>query len=164
MRTPCRLLLLLSTTCLGACGYSFGTELSQEGIHTVAVRVVDNETFRHRLEIRLTRQINAELVNLTDLVPAAESHADAILTVEIVDAAERTLVIGDRVDPVKEGAFAMVIRSQLVARDDGRSLTDREITDQKEFRVPMGETLETATAEMITDMARKIVLSLETSF
>ncbi len=156
-------LLLLSTT-LCACGYSFGTGLAEAGIHTVAVRVVDNETFRHRLEIPLTRQINSELVNLTNLVPADASHADAILTVEIVDASERTLVIGDRVVPVKEGALAMVIRSRLVATDDGRTLTDREITDQKEFRVPIGETLETATAEMITDMARKIVLSLETSF
>ena len=157
-------LLLVAVPALWGCGYTFGSGLSQEGIRTVAVRVVDNETFRHRLEIPLTRQINAELVNLTNLVPAPESSADAILHVEIVDAFEQTLVIGNNTTPVKEGALAMLIRSRLVARGTGQAVTDREILDQKEFRVPVGEGLETATAEMIADMARRIVLSLETGF
>ena len=43
-------------------------------------------------------------------------------------------------------------------------MIDRQILDQAEFRVPIGETLESATAELVFDMARKIVLSLETDF
>ncbi len=163
MNVACRV-LLIAVPALWGCGYTFGNELSQKGIHTVAVRVVDNETFRHRLEIPLTRQINTELVNLTNLVPAPEGVADAILDVEIVDAFERTLVIGNNATPVREGALAMLVRSRLVANGTGQAVTDREILDQKEFRVPIGESLETATAEMIADMARRIVLSLETSF
>lgn len=156
-------LVALSWALCGACGYSFGTQLSQQGIRTVAVRVVDNETFRHRLEIPLTRQINNELVNLTDLVPASEATADAVLVVEIADAFERTLVIGDSTTaPVQEGALVMRVNSRLIQGD--REVIDRQILDQAEFRVPIGETLESATAELVFDMARKIVLSLETDF
>ena len=157
-------LRLLPLALLCGCGYTFGTGFAEQGIRTVSVVVVDNETFRHRLEIPLTRQINAELINLTDLVPASQSTADAILTVEITDAFERTLVIGDRVSPVEEGALVMLVRTRLVARGSGQTLTDRESLRQTEFRVPIGETLETATQEMLQDMARQIVLSLETAF
>ncbi len=155
---------LLPLVLLCGCGYTFGTGFAEVGIRTVSVQVVDNETFRHRLEVPLTRQINAELINLTDLVPASRSTADAVLTVEITDAFERTLVTGNRTIPVEEGALVMLVRTRLVAQGSGQVLSDRESLRQTEFRVPIGETLETATQEMIQDMARQIVLALETAF
>ena len=90
--------------------------------------------------------------------------ATPIVTVEIADAFERSLVIGNRTSPVEEGALVMLVRTRLVAKDSGQAVTDRQSLRQTEFRVPIGETLETATEEMIQDMARQIVLSLETAF
>ena len=58
--------------------------------------------------------------------------------------------------------LVMTIRSRLVS--GRRNVTDRQILDRTEFRVPIGESLESATAEMAFDMARKIALSLETDF
>jgi hypothetical protein len=145
---------------LGGCGYSQGSGLDQLGVRTVALDVVGNDTFRQRLEVELSAALARELPVSSDVVLADRRSADAILSVLLTDATERTLVAGSRVDPVREGAFAAAVWVRLVARD-GRVVLERRITDRTEFRTPIGENLTTARGELVEDLARKIALALE---
>lgn len=148
---------------VAACGYQAGLDLRDEGVRRVAVRVVGNETFRQRLEIPLTRELQEALVVHSNVVPASVAEADAVLEVDIADVRNRTLVQGAQV-PIREGALEFALDARLVATDGGRVLRDRRILERAEFRVPVGENLDSATREAVRDLARKIVLSLEADF
>ena len=156
---------LIATAALlaSACGYTFGTGLPEEGVRTVALQVVGNETYRQRLEAELGSALSRELPVSTDLLLADRRHADAILQVVITDSRERTLVIGARTEPVREGAFEASVSMKLV-RHDGTVLLERRLLDRTEFRDPIGEDLTSARAELIEDLARKIALALESGF
>lgn len=159
MRRAALCLVLL----VAACGYQAGLDLRDEGVRRVAVRVVGNETFRQRLEIPLTRELQEALVVHSNVVPASVAEADAVLEVDIADVRNRTLVQGAQV-PIREGALEFALDARLVATDGGRVLRDRRILERAEFRVPVGENLDSATREAVRDLARKIVLSLEADF
>ena len=149
------LLLLLS-----GCGYTFGSGLPEQGIRSVSLAVVGNETFRQRLEVELGSALARELPVSTDLVLADRRRADAILQVVFTDARERTLVSGSRTDPVREGALEAAVLVRLLRRD-GTVLLERRLLDRTEFRDPIGEDLSTARSELAEDLARKIALALE---
>lgn len=151
-------LLLLAA----GCGYTFGSGLDREGVRTIAVAVVGNESYRQRLETELSAALSTEL-QTTDLTLASRQQADAILHVTIAGAQERTLVPGDRTDPVREGAFEAAVRMKLVRRN-GSVVLERTLLDRTEFRDPIGENLTTARAELVGDLARKIALALESGF
>jgi len=144
----------------GGCGYSFGSGLPEQGVRSVALAVVGNETWRQRLEVELGSALARELPVSTDLVLADRRRADAILQVVFTDARERTLVAGSRSDPVREGALEAAVRVRLVRRD-GTVLLERRLLDRTEFRDPIGEDLGTARVELAEDLARKIALALE---
>jgi len=161
MRSPTTagVLLLL----LGGCGYTFGSGLDRLGVRTVALDVVGNDTFRQRLEAELGAALSRELPVSSDVVLADRRSADALLKVVLTEASERTLVVGERSDPVREGAFAAGVWMQLVHRD-GRVVLERRLTDRTEFRSPIGENLTSARRELVDDLARKIALALQADF
>jgi len=143
-----------------SCGYTFGSGMSAQGVRSVALMVVGNETYRQRLEVELGAALARELPVSSDLVLADRRHADAILEVVFTDARERTLVVGGRSDPVREGALEAAVRMRLLRRD-GTVLLERRLLDRTEFRSPIGEDLSTARDELASDLARKIALALE---
>lgn len=151
---------------LAACGYSMGSGLPEQGVRTVALDVVGNDTFRQRLEVELGAALARELPVSSDLTLATRGRADAVLSVTLQSADERTLVVGRRdadpilSDPVREGAFAAAVWIRLVGRD-GNTVLERRITDRTEFRSTIGEDLTSARKELIEDLARKIALALE---
>jgi hypothetical protein len=152
---------------LAGCGYSMGSGLPEQGVRTVALDVVGNDTFRQRLEVELGAALARELPVSSDLTLAARGRADAVLSVVLQSADERTLVTGRRnadpilSDPVREGAFAAAVWIRLVG-SDGRVVIERRVTDRTEFRSPIGEDLTSARKELVEDLARKIALALET--
>ena len=148
---------------VGGCGYSFGSGLPAEGVRTVALKVVGNETTRQRLEAELSAALARELPISSDLQLADRSRADAILEVIVTDARERTLVPGSGSTRVAEGALAAAVRLRLVRRD-GSVLLERTLLDRTEFRDAIGEDLSTARAELVADLARKIALELQAGF
>jgi hypothetical protein len=150
----------LAALALPGCGYTFGSGLEQRGVRTIALAVVGNETWRQRLEVELGAQLARELPVSTDLTLADRRRADAVLEVVFTDARERTLLVGGRDDPVREGALEAAVRMRLVARD-GTVLLQRTLLDRTEFRDPIGEDLSSARAELAEDLARKIALALE---
>ena len=149
---------------LCGCGYSFGSGLRDRGIRTVFVQAVGNDTYRQRLEVELSTAVSEALPVLSDLLPGSETTADAILELSFRQARERTLVTGGRTDPVREGALEANLHMRLVERQTGRLLLERNIADRAEFHAPIGQNLETARAQLIADMTRKIILALETGF
>ncbi len=155
------LLLALLTS---SCGYSFGSGLPDQGIRTVHLRAPGNDTWRQRLEAELGATVARELPVSSDLVPASAAEADAELTIAIGDEHERTVVTGDRTAPVREGSQEASVRVVLTDRRTGRRLVDRVVADRAEFRDPIGENLTTARRELVDDLARKIILALETRF
>lgn len=148
----------------GACGYVAGTGLHERGVRTVHVTAAGNDTYRQRLEAELSLAVSRELAVSSDLLPASRNTADAVLELTITEDRERTLVLGGRDAPVLEGAFAGAVHVRLWNRTTGDVLVDRVVTDRTEFRDPIGEDLTTARDELVQDLARKIVLALETSF
>lgn len=146
------------------CGYTAGSGLPERGVRTVHLRAPGNETWRQRLEAELGLAVSRELAVSSDLLPGTAADADAVLELIVEQERERTLVLGDRTAPVREGAQEAAVRMRLWRRATGEVLVDRFVTDRAEFRDPIGEDLVSARAELIEDLARKIVLALETAF
>lgn len=147
---------------LTACGYTMGFS-GKPGIRTVAIEVVRNETFRQRIEQPLTRELYKDLNVYTDYRRAPRATADAILIVTLTEIRNQTLVQG-QVTPVEEGSIAIVANVQLRDRRSGDVVVARQIRDIAEYRVPLGENQETAGAELVSDLAKKIMLALERDF
>jgi hypothetical protein len=159
--SPWLLLLACGQT---ACGYAFGSGLPERDIRTVFVEAPGNDTYRQRLEADLGAAVSRLLAASSDVLPASRQDADAVLSLRFVEDAEATLVTGDRTAPVREGALQSGVRVVLTERRSGSVLVDKLVRDRAEFRDPIGEDLSTARAEMVDDLARKIVLALETGF
>ncbi|MFO1052960.1 MAG: LPS assembly lipoprotein LptE [Planctomycetota bacterium] len=151
-------LLLLAS----GCGYAF-THTADGPRRKVAVQVVDNRTFRQRIEIPLTRRLLEQLPVLGPSVPATREDADVELAVEIVDIQGQTLAGAGRT-PVREGALDFAVRVRLTDLASGKLLRERKLIDRAEFRVAVGETEASATEEAAYDLARKIVLALDEDF
>lgn len=145
-----------------ACGYTAGYDPLPGGVRTVAIEVVSNDTWWQRRELQLTRDLQTALVEHCAARPAAPGAADALLRVQIDDLRSTTLVTGQ--DPVLEGALRFQVTVRLVDRRSGRTLRERRILDQAEYRTSIGETQDSATREASADLARKIVLALEADF
>ena len=152
-----------ATLAATGCGYTTGFDLRSQGIHTVGVQVVGNSTFRQRLEVPLTTQINEMLPVHSGLVPTAPATADAVLTVEIVDVQGLSLLHGGQ-HPVLEGALGFTVRVVLRNRRTGTLLRETRVRDLSEFRAPIGENEASAVREATADLARKIALALEPEF
>jgi Lipopolysaccharide-assembly len=153
-------LCLATVAVLPGCGYVWGFHPVASRIRTVAVEVVDNLSFRQRLERDLTRSIARQLSEYSPYRHATKTTADAILRVEIVAVRNGTLVIG-RTKPVEEGSLDTIARIRLVERRTGAILVDTRRRDVAEYRTLISETETSARHEMVSDLGRAIVLALE---
>lgn len=150
-----------------SCGYSVGYDREASaagaGMHTVGVQVVGNRTFRQRLEIPITRQLQEALPLHTGLTPTSPERADTVLQVDLVDVQGLSLLQG-AVHPITEGGLRFRVEVKLYDRRTGALLRQRQITDISEFRSPIGENQGSALTEAAADLARKIALALEADF
>ena len=161
LRHKASLLFLLA---LGSCGYASGSGLHDQNIRTVQIRAVANDTFRQLLEVELSVAVSRELVVSSDLLPGG-NDSDAILELRILNDRELTIVSGTRATtPVREGAIESVVQVRLLNRRNGKLVIDRTVRDRAEFRDPLGQNLTTAEENLVADLARKIVLALESGF
>lgn len=153
---------LLLLCAASGCGYALIDD-DVGARRSVAVAVVDNRSFRQRVEIPLTRRLIEQLPVLGPYVPAARGDADLELAVELVDVEGRS-VSGPGRTPVREGALEFVVRLRLSDLVSGTVLRERRLVDRAEFRVAVGETERGAVEEAAYDLARKIVLALDDDF
>ena len=145
------------------CGYTLGLDNFGPTGRTIAVGVVDNRTFRQKVDIPLTREIYVALAEHSNLRPATPDVADTLLDVEIIDIRGRNLV-GKGNTPVAEGALDFAVHSVLRDGRSGAILREAHLVDRATFRIDVGETEGTATSEAVSQLARKIVLALEAEF
>ncbi len=152
---------LLAACCLLAgCGYTAGFAGDRLGIRTVAVRTVENLSFRQDLGLRLSRRLARDLPHYTGLVPGSFAAADAVLEVVLEEASGR-LLTGEGEGRIREGAIRLSARYRLVERGTGRVLGQGRASDWAEFRVPVGEDQESALREAVADLSRKILLAFQ---
>lgn len=168
MRSSATALILVAAT-LSGCGYSMGYHTVGD-VRTVALDVVDNISFRQRVERDLTRAIQRSLSEYTGYRHTDHRRADAILKVELVALRNSTLVTngatalsGDTA-PVREGSLDAIARIRLIERHSGKVLVDTRSRDIAEYRVLIGETESSARRELVSDLGRLIVLALERDF
>ena len=157
---PCLALGAFATLVTG-CGYTYGLEAgAKPGAETIAVLVVDNQSFRQRLEQPLDSAIYRALAQHSALVPDVVGRADLILrtTIQAIDG--QTIVRGG-VAPVREGGLLYSANVELLDGATGEVLRERTVVDRAEFRIPVDETERSANLEAAADLARKIVLALE---
>lgn len=155
--------LLPASFAVTGCGYSVGLDtFGSAGVRTVAVDIADNRTFRQGLEVPLTREVFSMLARHSDLTPAPRGQADAILQIVLVEARGEVLVRDAH--PVREGSIDFLAKITLTERSTGQVLRQAEVLDRGEFRVTVAETTQSATDEALSDLARKIVLTLEGEF
>ncbi len=158
--------VLLNALCAGlaaGCGYTAGFDLAERGIHSIGLAVAGNETFRQRLEVPLTRDLQRTLPTHTGLSLTSPERADAVLHVDLVDAQGVSLLQGPA-HPVLEGGLVLTADVVLVDRRTGRAVRRARIRDIGEFRSAIGENLDSVVLEMSADLARKIALALEPAF
>ncbi|MCA8942901.1 MAG: hypothetical protein KDB80_10110 [Planctomycetes bacterium] len=155
-------IVMLIGVLLGGCGYTFGVDEFGAGVRTVAIEIVENRTFWQGYEVPLTRALHRSLARHTDLRPTSSTRADATLRVAVASIEGRALVRGG-VAPLREGAVDVTIEAELVDAS-GHVLRQRTVLDRAEFRIPVGESDDSARLEAVSDLARKIVLALEGEF
>ena len=157
------LVLLLSSSLLifGGCGYSTGYKMP-DGVHRLSVPTFANETFplRREIEFDLTRAVRQELEIRTDIELVAFSRADHVLEGTVVSFSERVITEGP-FDEVQESSINVTARVRLTRTGSGEVILDRKISDHAPFSVLRGQSIETARAEAINQIARRIVSELE---
>lgn len=152
-------LVWLPLLALSACGYQTGSLLPEE-VRRVAVDVATNDTFYREIEFDLTRELNAEIRHRSAWTVARRDHADALLSCRILSVGRPTLVESRR-DLVSEQAVIVTAEVSLDDLHSGHTLQRFVLANRAEFVVERGETLQTAFAEALKDLAEDIVNRLE---
>ncbi len=156
--TRSRVALLLPLLVL-SCGYSTSS-LLPEGVHRLAVDVFDNDTFYREIEFTLTREVASELRQRSDVLLTRRETADTVLTGRILKVIRPTLVETDR-DLVSEQAVVVTAEVTLWNTRTGKARMRFTLANRAEYVVERGETLETAFAEALRDLAEDIVNALQ---
>jgi len=129
------------TVCTG-CGYTT-SNLLRDDIDTVYVAFFDNATFRRELEVPLTRAVVNELKLRTHLLFAPRDEADSLLTGELIEVEERS-VIKDVDDHVLRRRVAVKVRFRWTDLLTGEDIVPEQVITESARIVPLLEGLPTA--------------------
>ena len=143
----------------GGCGYS-ASSLLPEGIERIAVDIFENDTFYREIEFSLARELATEFNHRGRYRIARRRNADAALSGRIVSVRRPTLVETDE-DFVSEQAVIVTADIVLTRLSDQAVIEQGQVRTRTEFVVERGETLSTAFAEAMHDLAEQIVNRLE---
>ncbi|MEE9395075.1 MAG: LPS assembly lipoprotein LptE [Planctomycetota bacterium] len=152
------LLILVVGSTVG-CGYS-SKSLLPAGATSIAIEIFENDTFYREIEFDLTREIASEFRRRTHYSIASRSRADLIMTGRIVDVRRPTLVESDN-DFVSEQG--VIVSAEVVLTDPrtGLIVETFRASRRTEFVVERGENLNSAFAEVVEELAERIVDLLE---
>ena len=155
-----RCILLLALLAYAGCEYS-SEPLIDSRYRTVYVKTFDNQSFYRGFEYSLTRALINELNAKTDLRIVSEGQADTVITGQIADF-EQTVLTEDEDDNVRETQVTIVVDMTWTDRRTGRPIkVVRGHSGTEQIKFDVGETLETATAELFRDVAEELVEQME---
>ena len=138
------------------CGYSTKSLINRD-ISSIHIPIFENDTFRRGIEFGLTKAVKDEIMSKTNLRIASKDNADTILHGTVTDFTERIITHGFR-DSIVEAEMTLFVDIQLVDRRTGRVLVHKKgIRQATGYIVRRGETLESASAEGVVDLAETIV-------
>ena len=150
MKRCIEICLLIAFVVLPGCGYYTGTLIASD-VKTVHVKMFDNDSFRHELEVPLTEAIKNEITRRTNLRIVDADSADSVLDGAItrVDA---SVVSQDADDRVFSQTLTVALRFQWRERRSGR-VTARELYDHDN---DPGETVNLAARREHAAIVRKL--------
>lgn len=149
------LVLLLA---LGGC-YTTGLRFPTS-CRRIAVPVFGNETYQRGYEFALTDQVRQLLLEQSDVQLVGNTElADAVIRGRILTVSFPVLVGGSR-QGILEGSTAVSVEAELVDRRSGSVLARVGGTDIAEFTAALGQSRDTAAAEVLNELAWKILLGL----
>lgn len=146
-------------TLAGGCGYTTRS-LFPDGIESVAVKMVGNETFYREIETDLTRELSREIRERTPYRLTRIRNADAVLSGRILSVSRPTLIETEQ-DLVSEQAVIVRVEMVLTDRRTSQVLQRFHAANRAEFIVERGETLESGFRESIHDLAEEVLNELQ---
>lgn len=148
---------------LVGCGYRAGTLIPAD-VRTVHVEMFDNDTFRHGMEIPLSRAVQKEVARRTHLQIVPRERADTILsgTIRRMDA---PVTAYDQVDEVAVQRMYVQVRFEWRRRATGEVIASSDrLEDSVRILVARGETQATAAEDAFSDLAEAIVERMQEDF
>ena len=170
-RAPILLLIVLA---LGGCGYSHGPgksaggrgyqwrSLYRDDVHTVAVPVFGNRSFRRGVEFSLSKALVNQLEATTPYKVVSREHADTILEGEIVDTHLRAMSADIRTGLPQEQLY--IVRVNFTWKDlrTGKILVERRRFEQTTTYYPtLGEGQYVGSQQNVERLALAIVQELQ---
>lgn len=162
--------VLLMHWTTGCASYQFGSAaLFPNGIRTVHVPIVKNQTFRHDLGVRLTEALVHEIERRTPYKVISDPSADTTLWCNLVGESKTVLTENANDDPrALDAAISVAVR--WVSRD-GRSLLQNSVANAESdaigfsqtvrFVPEAGQSIDTTHQQAIEQLARRIVNQME---
>jgi hypothetical protein len=164
IRPSSSILLLLFLPLLTACGYS-STPLYRQGIHTVAVPIFINKTYRREWEDRLTEALDKQIESRTPYKIADQKDADSILSGTIVDIHPDTLTRRTGFNLPRETEYTVVIDFTWKDTRSGRIIVERKNFNRSATDIPqIGERATDAEQLAVERLAAAIVDQLQTDW
>ena len=160
----------LGLTMGGCAQYRFGpATLFRGGIRTVHVPVVRNDTFRHDLGVRLTEALVKAIERRSFYKVTGDPNADSTLRCRVYSESKVSLTETDSDDPRALDA-AISVRGDWLSRN-GEVLMQNAIATTDDLTIyfgqdarfvpEAGQSIDTATQEVIEALAERIVSQME---
>ena len=163
--------LLLSLLVLSGCaGYQIGNEsLYRNTIQTIYVPMVKSNSYRRYMGERLTEAVVKQIENNTPYKVVQDSHADAVLNIELVDYTQ-SIAITDKWGGPRQEGVKMTVKVELVDRRTLEMEANSEIPVRAQDMFVLGngqliaaagQSTSTQQQEAIDRIARTIVGTFE---
>lgn len=159
---------LIGVFILSGCGYRMGRAFEPE-IQSVYVPIFESESDRRGLEFQLTEAVHKEIQNRTPFRLVSEPLADTQLIGKIVNARKR--VLGEtRFDDPRELQMSLEVQVRWENLKTGEILAEKRVPistenfrliERAEFAPEVGQSMATATQQLVTRMAEDIVDMME---
>jgi hypothetical protein len=149
------------TSKAGAAGYHWSS-LYRDDVHTVAVPIFTNRSFRRGVEFALTKAIVNQLEATTPYKVVPREHADTILEGEVLDTHIRTISPDIRTGLPQEQLY--IVRLNFTWKDQrtGRILVERRRFEQSATYYPTaGEGIYVGNQQNVERLAVAIVQELQ---
>lgn len=163
-RSLAGMVLLLLAMLPTGCGYTMKS-IYPSGIHTVAVPIWKNNTFRRGLEFRLSEAIDKDIESRTPYRLAAVNQADTELTGTIVSVSEGVLSNSFQTNLPQETQITIVVDFTWRNLHTGAVLSRRNNFAASSTEIPqIGQQLPDAEQIAVERMARAVVNQMQRSW
>ena len=149
--------------CLTGCGYRASSLITPD-VTSVHVRMFDNRTFRHEIEVALTEAIKDEVARRTPLKIRGAATADSELSGTITKVTS-SVTSYDQKDRVFSQSLTVTVAFEWRRRGDGRVLARASgLSTSADVVALRNETQGTATSEAFRDLAELVVERMQQDF